>query len=182
MSSEIIVGQKVVIASLNPAKIKAVESAFCSAFPGQTFEFTGVSVASQVADQPMSNEETHLGALNRVRNAKAALTDGDFYVGLEAGIEGSMTFAWMVIESDCVRGESRSASLMLPPLVLEKLQDANELGDVMDEVFATDNIKQKGGAIGLLTQHQLTRSSVYHQALILALIPFTNPDHFPVNL
>ncbi|MCA2492904.1 DUF84 family protein, partial [Vibrio sp. 2175-1] len=42
--------------------------------------------------------------------------------------------------------------------------------------------KQKGGAISLLTQNQLTRSSVYHQALILALIPFTNPDHFPANL
>ncbi|HGY9581268.1 TPA: inosine/xanthosine triphosphatase [Vibrio harveyi] len=175
-------GKKVVIASLNPAKIKAVESAFHSAFPEQKFEFIGVSVPSEVADQPMTNDETHLGALNRVRNAKAEITNADFYVGLEAGIEGKVTFAWMVIESDTHRGESRSASLMLPPEVLQKLKYANELGDVMDEVFGTDNIKQKGGAIGLLTQNQLTRSSVYHQALILALIPFTNPEHFPANL
>ncbi|MCG9612678.1 inosine/xanthosine triphosphatase [Vibrio harveyi] len=175
-------GQKVVIASLNPAKIKAVESAFHSAFPKQKFEFIGVSVPSEVADQPMTNDETHLGALNRVRNAKAEITNADFYVGLEAGIEGKVTFAWMVVESDTHRGESRSASLMLPPEVLQKLKYANELGDVMDEVFGTDNIKQKGGAIGLLTQNQLTRSSVYHQALILALIPFTNPEHFPANL
>ncbi|AUI85359.1 inosine/xanthosine triphosphatase [Vibrio azureus] len=174
--------QKVVIASLNPAKIHAVRSAFQSAFPHETFEFVGVSVPSGVADQPMSNEETHRGALNRVSNAKTEITDGNFYVGLEAGIEGSVTFAWMVIESDTHRGESRSASLMLPPEVLEKLPYANELGDVMDDVFGTDNIKQKGGAIGILTQNQLTRSSVYHQALILALIPFTNPNHFPSNL
>ncbi|MGR5196430.1 inosine/xanthosine triphosphatase [Vibrio rotiferianus] len=174
--------QKVVIASLNPAKIKAVESAFQSAFPKQSFEFVGVSVPSEVADQPMTNNETYLGALNRVRNAKVAIPNADFYVGLEAGIEGTVTFAWMVIESDTLRGESRSASLMLPPEVLQKLEHANELGDVMDEVFGTDNIKQKGGAIGLLTQNQLTRSSVYHQALILALIPFTNPEHFPANL
>ncbi|MGY0616731.1 inosine/xanthosine triphosphatase [Vibrio sp. FJH11] len=176
------VTQKVVIASLNPAKIKAVESAFQSAFPSQTFEFCGVSVPSGVADQPMSNEETHLGALNRVSNAKVEILDGDFYVGLEAGIEGNVTFAWMVIESDTHRGESRSASLMLPPEVLAQLEHANELGDVMDQVFGTENIKQKGGAISLLTQNQLTRSSVYHQALILALIPFTNTDHFPANL
>ncbi|GAK85080.1 inosine/xanthosine triphosphatase; hypothetical cytoplasmic protein in cluster with NspS [Vibrio ponticus] len=52
----------------------------------------------------------------------------------------------------------------------------------MDQEFATTNIKQKGGAIGLLTHDQLTRSSVYHQALILALIPFTNPQHYPANL
>ncbi|EGQ7661603.1 inosine/xanthosine triphosphatase [Vibrio parahaemolyticus] len=174
--------QKVVIASLNPAKINAVKSAFQIAFPQQAFEFVGISVPSEVADQPMTNEETHRGAVNRVKNAKVEMPTADFYVGLEAGIEGNVTFAWMVIESDTHRGESRSASLMLPPEVLAQLADANELGDVMDKVFGTENIKQKGGAISLLTQNQLTRSSVYHQALILALIPFTNPDHFPANL
>ncbi|EPW6927277.1 inositol monophosphatase [Vibrio parahaemolyticus] len=174
--------QKVVIASLNPAKINAVKSAFQSAFPQQAFEFVGISVPSEVADQPMTNEETHRGAVNRVKNAKVEMPTADFYVGLEAGIEGNVTFAWMVIESDTHRGESRSASLMLPPEVLAQLTDANELGDVMDKVFGTENIKQKGGAISLLTQNQLTRSSVYHQALILALIPFTNPDHFPASL
>lgn len=169
----------VIIASLNPAKINAVKSAFEAAFLQQEFDFKGVSVASGVADQPMSNEETYQGAVNRVCNATQAIPEGDFYVGLEAGIEGNVTFAWMVIESNGQRGESRSASLMLPPQVIEKLAHANELGDVMDEVFGTDNIKQKGGAIGLLTHNQLTRSSVYHQALILALIPFVNPEHFP---
>ncbi|EGQ8539209.1 inosine/xanthosine triphosphatase [Vibrio parahaemolyticus] len=182
MSKKIMATQKVVIASLNPAKINAVKSAFQSAFPQQAFEFVGISVPSEVADQPMTNEETHRGALNRVKNAKVEMPTADLYVGLEAGIEGNVTFAWMVIESDTHRGESRSASLMLPPEVLAQLADANELGDVMDKVFGTENIKQKGGAISLLTQNQLTRSSVYHQALILALIPFTNPDHFPANL
>ncbi len=174
--------KKVIIASLNPAKINAVKSAFEAVFPNQILTFEGINVPSEVADQPMSNEETKLGALNRVSNAKHAIQDGDYYVGLEAGIEDNVTFAWMIIESHTQRGESRSASLMLPPEVIEKLQHANELGDVMDEVFGTENIKQKGGAIGLLTQHLLTRSSVYHQALILALIPFSNPEHFPDNL
>ncbi|AIW13145.1 inosine/xanthosine triphosphatase [Vibrio tubiashii] len=172
----------VIVASLNPAKINAVKSAFEATFPKQAFNFSGVSVDSGVADQPMSNQETHTGALNRVVNAKAERPNADYYVGLEAGIEGSVTFAWMVVESQTQRGESRSASLMLPPVVIEKLQHANELGDVMDEVFGTENIKQKGGAISLLTHDLLTRSSVYHQALILALIPFANPEHFPANL
>lgn len=174
--------KQVIVASENPAKIRAVESAFISAFPELNFTFSGIRVPSGVADQPMSDDETRQGALNRVANAKQAKPDQDFYVGLEAGIEGTMTFAWMIIESVTHRGESRSASLMLPPVVLDKLPHANELGDVMDEVFATENIKQKGGAISLLTQNQLTRSSVYHQALILALSPFTNPDYFPANL
>lgn len=179
MESEV---SKVIVASLNPAKINAVKNAFIDVFPTQSFEFEGVSVASEVSDQPLSDTETKLGALNRVKNAKQKVLDADFYVGLEAGNEGDFTFAWMVIESNSTRGESRSASLMLPPIVLEKLKDGRELGHVMDEVFSTENIKQKGGAIGLLTNHLLTRSSVYHQALILALIPFINSEHFEANL
>lgn len=174
--------QTVIVASLNPAKINAVESAFTTVFPQQSFQFIGVSVPSDVAEQPISNQETYQGARNRVTNAKRAQCHGDFYVGLEAGIEGAVTFAWMVIESDTRRGESRSASMMLPPAVATRLSPEVELGSVMDEVFGTTNIKQKGGAIGVLTQHQLTRSSVYHQALIMALIPFTNPQHYPTNV
>lgn len=174
--------QTVIVASLNPAKISAVESAFSAVFPQQSFEFIGINVPSDVADQPISNQDTYQGARNRVTNAKKTKIHGDFYVGLEAGIEGAVTFAWMVIESTTHRGESRSASMMLPPQVAARLSPEVELGSVMDEIFGTTNIKQKGGAIGVLTQHQLTRSSVYHQALIMALIPFTNPQHYPANL
>lgn len=85
--------QKVIVASLNPAKINAVKSAFTEVFPEQDFSFDGVSVASEVPDQPMSNDETKQGAINRVRNAKSEVTDADYYVGLEAGIEGNATFA-----------------------------------------------------------------------------------------
>ncbi|CAH0541102.1 inosine/xanthosine triphosphatase [Vibrio marisflavi] len=172
----------VIITSLNPAKIRAVESAFREVFPHQEFNFEGIKVASEVADQPMTNTETKQGALNRIRNAKKISGSADYFVGIEAGIDSGVTFAWMVIESATIRGESRSASLMLPPVVLEKLKTANELGDVMDDVFGTENIKQKGGAISLLTNNLLTRSSVYHQALILALIPFSNEEHFTANL
>ncbi len=92
--------KKVVVASLNPAKVNAVKSAFQQAFSDTDFVFEGVSVASEVAEQPMTDCETKQGALNRVTNAKIAVTDGDFYVGLEAGFEKGSTFAWMVIESD----------------------------------------------------------------------------------
>lgn len=170
--------KSVIIASLNPAKINAVRSAFSSTFKDQSFEFIGVDVSSDVPAQPLSDQETYQGARNRVANAKLTYPNHDFYVGLEAGIDNQTTFAWMVIESQTQRGESRSASLQLPSKVLNKISQQNELGNVMDEVFGTTNIKQQGGAIALLTAQQLTRSSVYHQALILALVPFINPDLF----
>ncbi|MGF1727374.1 inosine/xanthosine triphosphatase [Photobacterium nomapromontoriensis] len=169
----------IIVASTNPAKISAVETAFTQAFPDHAFEIQGISVVSGVRDQPMCADETLLGARTRVVNARQAHPNADFYVGLEAGMDGALTFAWMVIESGDQRGEARSASLPLPPAALAKLQQGQELGDVMDDMFNQTNIKQKGGAIAMLTNHLLSRSSVYQQALILALIPFINPSLFP---
>ncbi|OAN14217.1 inositol monophosphatase [Photobacterium jeanii] len=172
----------VIVASTNPAKISAVENAFNQAFPHHNYVFEGISVASEVRDQPMTADETLLGARNRVKNAKAQVANAAFYVGLEAGIDGDHTFAWMVIENSddqSKRGEARSASLPLPPAALAQLHQGAELGDVMDEMFNEHNIKQKGGAIAMLTNHKLSRSSVYEQALILALIPFMNAPLFP---
>ena len=169
---------KIIVASTNPAKISAVEDAFKHTFPDSQFSIEGISVDSGVRDQPMCADETLQGARNRVSNARQATPGADYYVGLEAGIDGQFTFAWMVIESGDNRGEARSASLPLPPQALEKIHQGEELGDVMDEMFNQTNIKQKGGAIAMLTNHLLSRSSVYQQALILALIPFIHPTLF----
>ncbi len=171
----------VLITSENPAKIAAVESAFLTVFPHSCFHFSGFKAHSGVSDQPMTSGETLQGASNRIEDAKRH-QHADFYVSIEAGLDAPFTFAWMVIESNGKRGKSRSASVPLPPKALDMLSSGKELGDVMDEIFHTKNIKQKGGAIGLLTKDCLTRSSVYHQALILALIPFITPELFPNDL
>ena len=164
------------IASANPAKINAVASAFAEVFPDQTLDVQGIAVPSGVADQPMSSDETLLGAMNRV--AELASVEAHYRVAIEAGLDGDFTFAWMVIEHQGKLGKARSASLMLPPAALAQLKQGKELGDVMDAMFNQHNVKQKGGAIALLTQNKLSRSSVYHQALILAMIPFLNNDLF----
>ncbi|OZB35504.1 MAG: inosine/xanthosine triphosphatase [Alishewanella sp. 34-51-39] len=158
---------QIFVASANPAKIRAVEQCFQVNFPEQAIAVRGISVPSGVAEQPLSSEETYAGAKNRLMALKQQGA-ADFYVAIEAGLDGEMTFAWMLIEHQGKLGKARSASLMLP----------KELGDVMDELFGTQNIKQAGGAIGLLTQNRLSRSGVYQQALTLALIPFLNPDWF----
>ncbi len=173
--------RKVIVASTNPAKINAVQQAFTQVFLHEEMMFEGIAVDSGVADQPLSGEETLTGARNRVRHARQQQPGADFWVGLEAGIEAPLTFAWMVIESADQRGEARSASLPLPPEALLRIADGAELGDAMDAMFNEHNIKQKGGAIGLLTDHRLTRSSVYEQALILALIPFIQPALYPAE-
>lgn len=167
----------IAVASANPAKINAVKLCFETNFAGQAIRVAGVAVPSGVAEQPLSSAETLLGAQNRLQALKQQ-TDADYYVAIEAGLDNDMTFAWMLIEHNGQLGKARSASLMLPPAALQLLAEGQQLGDAMDQLFGTTNIKQAGGAIGLLTHNQLSRASVYQQALTLALIPFLNPQRF----
>lgn len=177
-----------VAATQNPAKINAVKQAFERVFSKAKIEVKGVPAQSGVADQPIGDQETKQGALNRIQDAKRLEPGADFYIGLEAGIDDGFTYAWLIIEDNPSHGEiarrgmSRSASLQLPPDVIKQVQQGIELGDVMDTVFATTNIKQKGGAISLLTQQRLSRSQVYQDALILALAPFLNPEHYESSI
>jgi len=50
-----------------------------------------------------------------------------------------------------------------------------ELGLANDIVFSKLNSKQKCRAVGLLTHNKITRTELYKDAVILALIPFINP-------
>lgn len=164
----------VIAATINPAKINAISQAFSDVFGEGSCHIEGVEVDSGVAAQPMTNAETRTGARQRVTNARKVRPDADFWVAIEAGIEESSAFAWVVIEDRQQRGESCSASFTLPPLVLKGIHQGRELGEEMARLTGIDNIKQKGGAIGAFTNGLLTRTSVYHQALILALCPFHN--------
>lgn len=166
---------QVIAATINPAKIRSISQAFNDVFGAGSCHIRGVEVDSGVAAQPLSDAETRTGARQRVANARQAVPKADFWVAIEAGIEGDCAFAWMVVENAGQRGESRSASFTLPPVVLAGLRAGRELGDEMARLTGVENIKHKGGAIGAFTQGLLTRSSVYHQALILALCPFTHP-------
>ncbi|KAH8881761.1 Maf/Ham1 [Thozetella sp. PMI_491] len=172
--------QVVVVASQNPVKIKAALKGFTSMFPGSTYTTVGVSVPSGVPDQPMSDDETLQGALNRIRNAREAKPGADFYIGLEGGLhtEGScfQSFAWIAVEDKAGRkGKARSATYYLPEEVSKLVRGGMELGHADDVVFGRSNSKQVNGSTGILTDDAVDRSTFYEQAVILALIPFKNP-------
>ena len=175
--------KKIVVASKNPVKIKAALDGFTKMFPEETFTAAGVDVPSEVADQPTTDAETYQGAFNRAKNASTYSSDGDYYVGLEGGIElkdGSMeAFAWMVVISAGGQvGRGRTGTFFLPPKVSELVQQGMELGDADDIVFGKTNSKQAGGAIGLLTHDVIDRTGYYTEAIVFALIPFKNPSLF----
>ncbi|MBZ9731755.1 DUF84 family protein, partial [Salegentibacter sp. JZCK2] len=73
--------KKVIIASKNPVKLKAVKEGFTKMFQEETFNFKGISVPSGVQDQPMEDDTTLRGALNRANNAMAKVQNADYWVG-----------------------------------------------------------------------------------------------------
>ncbi|MHC8022699.1 inosine/xanthosine triphosphatase [Klebsiella pneumoniae] len=153
----------VVSATTNPAKIQAILQAFDEIFGEGSCHI-----------EPFGSEETRAGARNRVANARLAQPNADFWVAIEAGIDDDSTFSWVVIESASQRGEARSATLPLPDVILEQVRAGEALGPVMSQYTGIDQIGRKEGAIGVFTGGRLTRSSVYHQAVVLALSPFHN--------
>ena len=171
---------KIVVASQNPVKLKAVATAFAAMLPDTPAEIIGVNVDSGVSDQPRGDDETRRGARQRADNARKTAPDADFWVGLEGGVDefgdSLLTFAWMSIASaDGRRGETRSVGLPLPPAIKLLVDEGLELGDANDRVFGTVNSKHQGGAFGLLTDGRYTRESVYVEALCVALVPLINP-------
>lgn len=165
----------IVAATMNPAKLAAITNAFNDVFGQNVCRIESVTIDnSHIPSQPMSDKETRSGARARVMTARQVRPEANFWVGIEAGIEDNMAFAWIVVENAQQRGESRSASLPLPSGILADINQGKELSEVMLELNNDTELNKKQGAIGYFTNNKLTRTTVYHQALVLALVPFIN--------
>jgi len=171
---------KIIVASKNPVKINSTKMGFNQMFPKNKLSIEDVDTPSGVSDQPMTNTETLKGAKNRATNAMNENPSADFWVGIEGGIEetadGMEAFAWVVILSKHQKGQSRTSTFYLPPKVRDLVLQGVELGYANDKVFGEKNSKQKGGAVGSLTNGVLGRTGYYIQAVILALIPHVQKD------
>ena len=95
--------KKVVVASANPVKVEAVQIGFAKMFPDESFEVKGVPATSEVSAQPMSSDETLMGAMNRANNVSKLVTEADYWIGIEGGVEDANAelevFAWVVVKA-----------------------------------------------------------------------------------
>lgn len=170
----------IIIASKSPVKIEAVKIGFKKVFPDTEFSFKSISVTSGVPDQPMTNEETFQGAMNRCNYAFDKLNNGDYWVGIEGGIQKTNgeteAFAWVYIKARTKTGKARTASFFLPEKISKLIDQGIELGEADDIVFGLKDSKKNNGAVGILTKNITDRTNYYSEAIILALIPFINED------
>lgn len=163
---------KIAIGSTNPTKTRAVENVLRLLYPD--LEIVQLEVPTGISAQPVGDEETRRGALNRAR-AVLELTDAEWGFGLEGGVIetefGVMTNAWCVIVARDGRiGVGGSANMLLPDVVAERvLKDGRELGEAMDEYANTQDVKRGQGAIGILTGGLINRQGAYEYLVKLAL-------------
>lgn len=173
----------IIVASTNPVKIQAALRGFEHMFPDEQFRAEGVSAPSGVSDQPIGDVETLRGAANRAQAARERQPNGDYWVGIEGGVSdenGEMAaFAWVVVLGGERTGKSRTGAFYLPDEIVRLVREGMELGHADDVVFGRTNSKHQDGSVGLLTDGVIDRTLYYEHAVVLALIPFKNPQlHF----
>lgn len=172
----------IAVASKNPSKIKAVELACNQIFHREFYILESFKAKSGVSDQPLGEEETYQGALNRAKDVQKNLPDADFWVGLEGGLikqfDTLQAFAWMVVLDKHQVGHARTASFTLPQAIVDFIEQGYELGEADDRVFQRENSKHKDGAVGILTNGLIDRANYYAPAIILAFIPFLETNKY----
>ncbi len=171
---------KIAIGSKNPVKFAAVRDGLIEAFPYA--EFVAVEVSSGVREQPVGDEETTKGAINRAQNALKA-AGADMGVGLEGGVKetehGMMGTVWVAI-ADKYGKVSLGGGLNfhIPWEVERKIKQGSELGKAMDELVKQENTKHKEGAIGILTGGLIDRKKAYESLVRLATTKFMRPEFY----
>jgi inosine/xanthosine triphosphatase len=176
---------KLFVASINPVKINAVAFAVKKHFPDATIR--GFEVTSGVAAQPMSDEETKLGSLNRAQAIKALVTQQQLvknneealYIGLEGGVfhptfdqndAALWSTVWVTVidqEGNCYF--SNGARFSIPQFIANFLLAGEEMGPALGRYLNDPDIRSKEGMIGFLTNHLTNRTDEYSNVVKIAV-------------
>jgi inosine/xanthosine triphosphatase len=171
----------VAIGSQNKAKVGAVKKVFGRVFPDYEIVFVPLATESRVKDQPIQNNETMIGAINRARHARDLSPEADYFVGLEGGVDigaggHSFVFGWVAIINVDQRMHLGSSSWVELPNGFHKplLMDRANLGDLIREIATVDDqeVRQVIGTNGVLTAGFYTREQEFCDAVTCALAPF----------
>lgn len=173
---------KINVGSKNKAKVEAVQEILQDYPHLKDAGVVSVEAKSEVADQPLTLEETMRGAINRSRNA---FKDCDYSIGLESGmfaVPHSMTGYMDICVCAIYNGQEfyfgtssawEFTNKEITDLIVNKGMDMsqaiNQAGMTVDPAIGS-----KEGAIGILTRNRLTRKEYTKQALRTALIHLDN--------
>lgn len=165
----------VAVGSKNKTKTAPVKEVFSKHF--QKLKVVAVDVESGVSEQPMSDDESFLGAKNRAQNALKKVKNADFGVGIEGGIheypyghfERSMV---VIMDRKGDFGIGATGGLALPPKIVKHIKNGKNLEQAVDALFGTKEIGEGIGMFGVMTKGVVTRSSGTVHGVAFALARF----------
>ena len=172
---------KILMGTKNPGKREGAKQAFEKYF--DNVEIEGISVNSNVGDQPI-NEEILQGAKNRVMNLKEYAInnsiEADFYISSEAGITNLLgewidINAVVVEDSKGYQSVGTSQGFPIPDKYIDEIKET-ELGKVMDKIFSGKELGKGKGGISFLTKNEVSRIDLTKNAFIMALTSHINED------
>ena len=153
---------KIAVGTKNNTKVKAVKAVFHEAH--HTIMVSDVQPS--VSKQPFSDGETLQGAIER---ATLAVRDqqADIGIGLEGGVfvaqDGTIWLCnWgALVDRDGAVFVAGGARIPLPVEIGEQLRCGKELAEVMDEYANHRDVRSNEGAIGILTNGAIDRTTMY---------------------
>lgn len=173
--------QRVVVASTNPFKVDAVRLGYERVFKTPPRRLDSVEVPSGVASQPIGDEETYRGALQRAQRARELVPDADLWFGIEGGVIDygvrMHVCSWVVVFDDANRfGECRDATFAIPGEIADLVRSGYGLATACNHFFERTETRPREGPVGLLTHYALRRVDPVVHAVVLALVPLINPE------
>ena len=131
------------------------------------FSLIPVEVSSEISNQPLSNQETKQGSINRAKNALNKSNGCDFAIGIEVGYQPNKAgnykmFCWTtIIDSKNKKVSARSHQLLLPQFYQTILKENKYLYDYVDQYLSeTQNSPHKHLALILKTRKPLIQTSI----------------------
>ncbi len=162
------------VGTRNPLKVRAARAGFALAFPGVPLEVSGVAVALDVPSQPFDAQVVE-GAIARARRA---VEGADCGVGIEAGLvrfpgcaEALSVQFCAVIDQGGWLTVGHGPGYTLPPSVLARLRAGSTLDREISALSGIDEVKEKAGAIGVLSGGRIDRFTITREAVLMALVP-----------
>ena len=148
---------KIYLGSTNKAKLTAVGKAI------PNYEVIGISVESKVRAQPLDDDETIKGALNRAQQ----LPKDGLRIGLEAGVNlhhgvlFMVNWGVLIDDEDNVYYAGGTRIPLTEEIKQNIFEEGKELSTAMEKISSIENIKEKEGAIVYFTNNQIIRSDIF---------------------
>lgn len=161
----------VAIGTNNKAKIAAIQNIVDQYF--ENVQYIQVAAASNVSEQPFSNEETRQGAINRAVNTLGQAM-GDLNFGLEGGVHELGDFMYCtnwgaVALKDGTVLSAAGAQFALPEVIAKELRAGKELGPVMDNYTKQQDTRSGSGAVGIFTAGLVDRTEMFEHIVKLLI-------------